>query len=294
MTEQKPTKRHKPNAWPSILSLAGVMFILGLLGVSILGFKGLSSYLIESSSIDLYFQDEVSQQQVIEYQHQVEKLPWVKKTRFITREQGMQEMGNTYDPDLMSQVESVSLPLCIEIYPKSQFATPKFFRQKYLEFRKDTRIEDVIYQANWVQTISENIQTMQFIFGGLAILLMILSVIIIQSSVRLGIFANRFLIKSMQLVGATNSFIVRPYILTFVKYALFAIPIAGIGIYCIIWFIPQFLEEFAILGEFNKHIDTQNLMFVSGMIAIFGVVLAAACSWLSTRKFLRTNIEQLY
>ena len=291
--DEKPTKRRKPNAWPSILSLAGVMLMLGLLGTSVLGFRGLSSYLIESSSIDLYFRENISPQEVMVFKKRIEQLDWVKQTRFISHEQGLAEMGGK-DPELMAQVEDVTLPLSLEIYPKASYASPAFFQKRYREFRRDPNIEDVIYQSSWVEKISDNIQKMQFIFGGLALLLMILSIILIQSAVRLGIFANRLTIKSMQLVGATNTFIVMPFIWMFIRYALFAIPLAALGVYGIIWGIPQVFEEFAMLTEFTKHIDLNILMIVSVFIAIFGIVLAAACSWLSTRKFLRTNIENLY
>ena len=106
MSEQKPTKRHKPNAWPSILSLAGVMFILGLLGVSVLGFKGLSSYLIESSSIDLYFQDDVSQDQVFEYKKHMDH--WIQGFRKASPIDTKQPVIVPGDPEREAALERMS------------------------------------------------------------------------------------------------------------------------------------------------------------------------------------------
>lgn len=294
---EKSTKRKKPSALPSILSLAAVMFILGLLGTTVIGFKGLGDFVIENSSIDIYFNDSISEADVINFQNKINQKSWVKKTRFVSREQGMKEMGDRYDPEIMNYAETITLPLSVEVYPKAEFANPKFQEQVVRELRKDPAVEDVVFQKFWLETISKNIQKTEIVFAILALLFIIISVILIQSAVRLGIFANRHTIKSMQFVGATNSFIVKPIILTFVKYALIAIPISFASLYVLIWQLPTLTgtSDFSVMMiEFTNHINLQNLLLISVSIAIFGVLLAAICSWVSTRKFLRTKIENLY
>lgn len=296
MTE-KSSKRKKPSALPSILSLAAVMFILGLLGTTVIGFKGLGEYVIENSSIDIYFNDSVTEAQVIKFQNEINQKSWVKKTRFVSKEQGMKEMGVKYDPEIMNYAETITLPLSLEIYSKAEFAQPKFQEQVVRELKNDEQIEDVVFQKNWLETITKNIQKMQIVYIILALLFIIISIVLIQSAVRLGIFANRHTIKSMQFVGATNSFIIRPIIFTFVKYAFIAIPISFGLLWFIIWQLPDFTgnSEFStMMFEFRNHINLQNLFIVSVSIAIFGVLLATICSWWSTRKFLRTKIENLY
>lgn len=294
---EKSTKRKKPSALPSILSLAAVMFILGLLGTTVIGFKGLGDFVIENSSIDIYFNDSISEADVINFQNKINQKSWVKRTRFVSREQGMKEMGDRYDPEIMNYAETITLPLSVEVYPKAEFANPKFQEQVVRELKKDQAVEDVVFQKFWLETISKNIQKTEIVFAILALLLIIISIILIQSAVRLGIFANRHTIKSMQFVGATNSFIVRPIIFTFVKYALIAIPISFASLYALIWQLPAILGsgDFSVMMiEFTNHINLQNLLLISVSIAIFGVLLAAICSWVSTRKFLRTKIENLY
>ncbi len=294
---EKSTKRKKPSALPSILSLAAVMFILGLLGTTVIGFKGLGDFVIENSSIDIYFNDSISEVDVIHFQNKINQKSWVKKTRFVSREQGMKEMGDRYDPEIMNYAETITLPLSVEVYPKAEFANPKFQEQVVRELKKDPAVEDVVFQKFWLETISKNIQKTEIIFAILALLFIIVSVILIQSAVRLGIFANRHTIKSMQFVGATNTFIVKPIIFTFIKYALIAIPISFGSLYVLIWQLPTILgsSDFSVMMiEFTNHINLQNLLLISVSIAIFGVLLAAICSWVSTRKFLRTKIENLY
>ena len=98
----------------------------------------------------------------------------------------------------------------------------------------------------------------------------------------------------MQLVGATNGFIVRPFILKFVGYAFIAIPIAFFFIWLLFWGIPNNTDLFPVVKTINAHIDFQQLGIFSLSIAIFGVLLAAISSWMSTRKFLKMKIENLY
>ena len=140
------------------------------------------------------------------------------------------------------------------------------------ELKNDEQIEDVVFQKNWLETITKNIQKMQIVYIILALLFIIISIVLIQSAVRLGIFANRHTIKSMQFVGATNSFIIRPIIFTFVKYAFIAIPISFGLLWFIIWQLPDFMgnSEFStMMFEFRNHINLQNLFIVSVSIAIF-------------------------
>ena len=231
-------KRRKPSAWPSIISLSSVMFMLGLLGFSIVGFQGLSQHLMESSSIDLYFVDGSTEAQVRKIEQSLLQEPWIKTTKFISPKDGVKEMSEKYDP--------------------------------------------------------MNVHRLQIGFAAAAIISLIVAIALIQSATRLSIFANRFLIKSMQLVGATNKFIVRPYVMAFVRHSLIAMPIA-MGLLLIIFYgLPYIFQDFAIINDFTKHIGVMALFVICISVSIFGLILAVFGSWLSTRRYLRTKIENLY
>jgi cell division transport system permease protein len=302
--QENPIKRKKPSALPGILSLAAVMFMLGLLGTSMVGFKGLGKYWLENTSIDIYFHDSISDSQVRIFETQVQKKSWVKQTKFISREQAMNEMGDKYDPDFMNFVKTVQLPLSVEIYPKSEYAKSEFLNKMAQYYKSNPLVEDVIFQKNWLENISQNIVKIQYALFSIAALLILVSIILIQSNVRLGIYANRHTIKSMQMVGATNAFIIQPFVIKFIQYALFAIPISGVAIWALFWLVPSINEftglEITQTSELNftqvivEHIDINDLILISLAISVFGVLLAASASWISTRKFLKTKIENLY
>ncbi len=293
--EEKPVKRKKPSALPGILSLAAVMFILGLLGTTLLGFKSMGDHWLENSSIDIYFHDEIQETQVTKLQKEIEKKPWVSKTRFVSREQGMKEMGDKYDPDFMNYVETVTLPLSLEVYPKAPYANTEFMDQMTKMFKSQAGVEDVLFQKNWLQSMTQNIEKLQWILSGVALIFIILSTVLINNNVRMSIFANRYTIKSMQLVGATNAFILKPFVLKSVRHSIAALPIAALGIWLLFWGLPYSGEpEFEILKEFTSHIVFKDLLIVSIAIAIFGILLSTLTSLASTRKYLKLKIENLY
>jgi cell division transport system permease protein len=268
------------------------------------GFKGLGTYWLENTSIDLYFHDSTSEIQVQELQTEIQKKKWVKTTKFISREQAMKEMGDKYDPDFMNFVQTVQLPLSLEVYPRSEFANTQFLSKMADYFKANELVEDVIFQKNWLENISQNIIKIQYALFSIAALLILVSIILIQSNVRLGIYANRHTIKSMQMVGATNAFIIRPFVFKFIQYSLIAIPIAATAIWALFWFLPSFnqlfgtqineSQEFNFAKTLTEHINLNDLLLISGAIAVFGIILAASASWFSTRKFLKTKIENLY
>jgi cell division transport system permease protein len=299
---QTPTsKRRKPNGWPSILSLTSVLFLLGLVGFSILGFQGLSERLVESSSIDVYFDESSSQDDIAEFQRSLERETWVKSTKFISREEGLRQMGEKFDTELMTYAESVNLPLSVEVYPKAEFAQPNILSAKVRELRRRAGVEDVLYQKVWVEQMAQNIKRIQLGLLVLAVLMTLVSAGLIQSATRLGIYSNRFIIKSMQLVGATNAFIVRPFVWRFIQYALAAFPLAAGLLWGIIYGIPSLDpagllsgQAASLLADFNRHIVPWQAAAMLSAVGLFGILLAGLGSWISTRKYLKAKIENLY
>ena len=286
--------RRKPSAWPSIISLSAVMFMLGLLGFSLVGFQGLSKHLMESSSIDLYFMDGTTPAQVKALESKLKQEPWIKTTKYITPAEGMKEMSDKYDREILSFAENIALPLSLELYPKADYANIQFIDKESKHLRTLPQVEDVIYQRNWVENMTANVQRLQWIFGASSAIALLIAIALIQSATRLSIFANRFLIKSMQLVGATNTFIVKPYVMNFVRYSLIAIPIAMGSLLTVFYGLPIVFEDFAIINDFTQHIGLNELLIICVSVSIFGLILASFGSWLSTRRYLRTKIENLY
>lgn len=288
------TKRKKPSIVPSVLSLALVMFMLGLLGFSVLGFNGLSKSLIEGSGIDVYFRDSVSESSVFAFEKSLQKASWLKKTHYVSREEGLKQMGDKYDDDFMQYVQASELPLSLEVFFRVEEASPEKIAEVARKIESNGIVEDVVYQKNLVESVAENLKKIQWILLGLVLLFTFIAIGLINSSTRLSIFANRFIIKSMQLVGATNNFIIKPFLFKFFKHALIAIPIAAGMLMGLLYGLHFLWKEFVTIREFAGFLNWQHAIIVFAGIAIFGIILAIICAWFSTRKYLRSKIENLY
>lgn len=288
------TKRKRPSALPGITSLTLVVFMLGLFGFSVLGFHGLSRSLIESSSIDVYFHDSTDEAAVHAFEARHAKSSWLKKSRFVSREEGLKQMGDKYDEDFMQYVEVSELPLSVELYFRSEAATPESVAKVAEELEKDPDVESVVYQKNLVESVNRNVKKIQWVLAGIAAIFILIAVGLINNSTRLNIFANRFLIKSMQLVGATNGFIIRPFVWKFMKYALLAIPLAAALLLGLLNGLHFIWKEFGTMHEFAAFIDPMQAAAGFTAIGLFGIILAGISAWFSTRKYLRTKIENLY
>lgn len=270
------------------------MFMLGLLGFSVLGFNGLSKSLIEGSGIDVYFHDTVSENSVFGFEKSLQSESWLKKTHYVSREEGFKQMGDKFDDDFLQYVKASELPLSLELFFKMEEASPEKMAEIALKLKANPLVSDVVYQKNLVESVADNIKRIQWILLGLVILFTMIAIGLINSSTRLSIFANRFLIKSMQLVGATNGFIIRPFLIKFMKHALLAVPIAGGMLLGLLYGLHFLWKEFVTIKEFATFINWQQAIVIFIGIAIFGIILAVICAWFSTRKYLRSKIENLY
>lgn len=263
--------------------------MLGLFGMVVINFKAFSKKLVEEFSVDVYFKTEVTENKVREIQRWCESQPWYLRSTFIDRNMAMQQLAEKEGDEFMTFVNAAALPLSIELRIKSEYNNPNQLKQISITLKKMHEVDDVMYQANIIDNVQSNLRTLQWVMLGVALVFVFISVGLINSTVRLNMFANRFLIKSMQLVGATSWFITKPMLLRFSKYAFISSIISSILMAALVFAIIQLW-----MPEYLDLINFKLLPFLYTSILIFGVFLALICAWFSTRKYLRTKIENLY
>lgn len=292
--EEIIVKRKKPSALPGIMSLAVVMFLLGLLALSFVGFEGFSRILREGSGIDVYFKDSVAENEIKTWQKKIEGEKWCLRTQFISREQGFEEFKKNLDPEIASFAEAQSLPNSVSIFFKAEFADLENIANTARKMESNPIIEDVDYNPESLKKTGRTVHQMQWIFAGLAFLFMLIAISIISNSIRLGIFANRFIIKSMQLVGATNSYITWPFVKKYLWYVIAALPIAALFLLGCLYAIPFLLPIPFKPHDYLQYVNPYIAAVLGLAIVIFGTILTVLCTLFSTRKYLRSKIENLY
>lgn len=288
------TKRRRPSALPGITSLVLVMFMLGLLSLTYLGFQGLSKSLVESSSLDVYFKDSCTESQVKDLETGLKKEKWYKSSHFVSREEGMKEMAQSNDSAFMQYVELNALPLSLELYFKAEFASAAQLEKVSSDLQKMQIVESVVYQKNLLESVNSNVAKIHLTLLGITLVFVIIAIGLIHNSTRLNIFANRFIIKSMQLVGATHGFIIRPIIGKFIVYALIAFPISLVMLFGALNGIHYIWSGFGSIAEITGFIEPLEASVCLSATLLCGILIAAGSAWFSTRKYLRSKIENLY
>lgn len=277
------------------MSLSLVMFILSIWGISILAFDSLVKNMVEETNLDIYFVEQTTEEDITAFIQAQEKSPVIKKSVYISQEQGFEEfMQDESNKEMLDFVSAETLPKSIELYFNAAEDMGSIMSQKAKELRSNPLIEDVVYNPNLVKTVTKNVRIAQLVLLGACFIFIVVAIGLIQSSTRLSIFAKRFIIKSMQLLGATNSFIVRPFITKYVGFAVIAFILSISLTLGLVLVVNQTWPKVIDWNLYLNSLDYGKAALIFGSIAMFGVLLAIICVWLSTRKYLRTKLENLY
>lgn len=272
----------------SIVSITLVMFMLGLLGLIILHGKKLSEYVRENISVSVLLKDDVSDEMVLNFRSRIEKTSYVKSSVYVTREQAAKELSSELGEDFVQFLGFNPLPASIDLQLKAGYANSDSIARIEKLLLKNSIVKEVIYQKSLIDQVNSNIRKISFIILSFNLILLVISIILISNTIRLSIYAKRFLIRSMQLVGANESFIRMPFIKRGIFHGLIASVIAIVLLVITLWIARQRMPELALLQNFQEI----GLFFVA--VLATGIILSALSTWFAVNKFLRMRVDSLY
>ena len=272
----------------SMVSITLVLFMMGLFGLIILHTKKLSDYVRENISISIIMKDGIKEAGIIQLQKTLDASAFTKSTEYITKEQAAEEMMEELGEDFVGFLGYNPLLASIDLRLKANYANPDSIGiiENYLV--KDKNVKEVFYQKSLVHLINRNVRRIGFVILGFAALLMIIAIALINNTIRLSIYSKRFLIRSMQLVGATRGFISRPFVYKGIMQGLISAFIAIVILGVIIYFSQK---------EFPELVNLQDIDLYLSLFA-FVIVLGFVMTWFSTffavRKYLRMSADKMY
>jgi cell division transport system permease protein len=272
----------------SIISIMLVLFMLGLLGMIILHGKKLSDYVRENISISLMLKEDVSDELVQGYMKRLQKTSYVKQAEFISREQAAKELSNELGEDFVQFLGYNPLPATIDIQLRAGYANTDSIARIERQVLSSNFVKEVVYQKSLIDQVNSNISKISLVIVSFSLILMLISIILINNTIKLSIYAKRFLIRSMQLVGATENFIRRPFIQKSILHGIIAAVIADLLLLGTLFVARQRIPEIIALQDF-----TVFAIFFLGVLVV-GVILSAISTWFSVNKFLRMKIDNLY
>jgi len=281
-------KKAKPTYFNAIMGVALVLFLLGVLGWLLINGRALSRAFKEDLEVNVDFHDNTSDANVQRMQSILDKQPFVMSSRIITKEEAIKmesevEGGNIMDFLAYNPLfTSVSLKLHEEYVNKDSLAKVRQF------ILQSNVVRDVTWPNVVVDTMNSNLRKIGYILGSISVLLLIVVIFLIDNTVRLAMFSNRFIIKTMQMVGATRSFITRPFDMRAFLNGLISGIVAVIGLWAVMSFAGAQLPALASLN------DPKLLAILMLGMVVLGIFISMISTHRSVVKYLKMHVDDLY
>ena len=281
-------KRLRSSYFTVIISISLVLFMLGLLGIGILQAKKLSTYVKENIGFSVILKNDVKDVDVIKFQKSLDAARYVKSTEFIDKDRAAKELTEDLGEDFVDFLGYNPLLSSIEVRLNADYANPDSLNWIEAEMTKNPRVKEVFYQRDLVVLVNENIRRISIVILIFSILLLIIATALINNSIRLSLYSKRFVIKTMQLVGATPGFIRKPFILRGIANGMYGALIAIALLMGVLYYARQKMPE---LFEFQ---DVQMMATLFGMVLLLSIIITWISTSLAVRRFLRMKTDKLY
>lgn len=288
-SEDKISRRRlQTSTATTIISISLVLFMLGLLGLIVLHAHKLSDYVKENIGFSVIIKEDVKEAGIIEFQKKLDLEPFVKSTDYITRERAAKELTESLGEDFVDFLGYNPLLASIDIRLKADYANNDSLSMLEKKLLANPRVKEVFYHKSLVELVNQNIRRISFVLLAFTLVLMLISIALINNTIRLSVYSKRFIIRSMQLVGATQRFIRKPFLLKSLWHGLLSAIIAIILLGVVLYFSRSILPEL---------VDMQDIdMFLSlfGIVTLLGLFITGFSTLFAVRKFLRISQDRLY
>jgi cell division transport system permease protein len=284
----KKKLRRRVSYIPTFFSISLVLFLTGLFGLFILNANALKQSIKEDVQLSLYFKDNVNEADIMRIKTKLETEPYVKSAIYISKDQALKkwEKDNGDNPD--SLLGFNPFPNSVDVHFKAGFVALDSLNKLKTTLEKNPIVREVNYNKVVVDNIDRYVGMAGIILISLALIMAIVSIMLIYSAIRLTMYSRRFLIKSMQLVGATKNFIRKPFIARGITVGLsggiFACLLITGGLYLLVKKFPFF----AVLQDYSQ------LSILLLFILILGVCISGLSSYFAINKYLKLKLDDLY
>lgn len=272
----------------SSISTTLVLLLLGLVVFFVLVANNLSVYVRENINFSVLISDDMKETDILKLQKRLNNEPFVKETEYISKKQALKEQTEAMGTDPQEFLGYNPFTASIEIKLHSDYANSDSIAKIEKLIKRNTNIQDVLYQKDLIDAVNENIRNISLVLLGLAIMLTFISFALINNTIRLAIYSKRFLIHTMKLVGASWGFIRRPFLKRNIWSGVLAAFIADTILMGAAYWLVSYEPELI------RVITPEVMLLVSGAVLVFGVVITFLCAYLSINKYLRMKASTLY
>lgn len=274
----------------SMMSIALVLFLLGVFALLMMHAQKLSNHLKENIGFEVVMNSNVKEAKILQLQKELDAMPAVKSTEYITKEEAIRRLSDDLGEDFLQWLGNEENPLLpsIDVRFNADWANNDSIAAIQTQLLKNTDIKEIYYQKSLVGVINQNVNRIGLALMAASLILLIIAITLIRNTIRLSVYSKRFLVRSMQLVGATPAYIRRPFIRSGVMQGFFGALIADALLALLIYGLDQRLPELALVQDYKIIIG----IFV-GIIGL-GILLGGLSTRLALRKYLHADVDRLY
>ncbi|HOF20080.1 MAG TPA: permease-like cell division protein FtsX [Bacteroidales bacterium] len=271
-----------------VVSVSLVLFLLGILGLVLINAKGLADYFRESLSFWVMLDDDAKEADIRLLQKDLDAKDYVKSTEYVSKEKAAAKMKEELGEDFISFLGENPLPPSIDVYLVSEYTRPDSVTKIEKYILEYPFVKEVYYQESLLYLINENVNKISLFLLIISFFLFLIALTIINNTIRLSIYSRRFLIRTMQLVGATRSFIRKPFIIQSAFHGFLAALTAMLLLMGLLYMIEK---EFFLMFTYE---NTFLLILLGLAIIVTGIIINMVSTYFSVNRYLSISEDKLY
>ena len=272
----------------TIIGIALVLFMLGVLGFLVLNAQALERYFRENVRVEVFLKRDLKEVDLMQFRKELDNEPFTKETRYVTADEAAELLKKDLGEDFLGVLGSNPLLPSVELNLGPTYAVPDSLKWIVAHLKQDRRVEEVAYNAAVVENIDTNMGKLTLIVLGFTALLLIIAIALINNTIRLAIYSKRFLIRTMHLVGATQWFIKKP----FLSQSLWQGIIGAVLAIGLLVGLLQLTNHY--MPDLLAFTDMPTLALLFAGVLVLGLVISLASTWFAVGRYLRMNSEDLH
>ena len=271
-----------------VISLSLVLFVIGLLGLVLINAQRLSNYVKENIGFTIMLKEGVNEMEIMNFQKILDAADFAKSSTFVSKEQATKDLQNDLGEDFVSFLGYSPLLASVDVKLNASYANTDSLAVIKAELNDYPVVHTIFYQENLIDKLNSNVNRLSFFLLSFCLLLFVIAFGLINNTIRLSVYSKRFLIRTMRLVGATNSFIQKPFLVKGIYQGIYS---SIFAIFMLIGSIQLIQSETASMLNIT---DLKIIGFIFILIFIFGFFLSWISTFFAVRKFIKQNESELY
>jgi cell division transport system permease protein len=286
--ERHIKRKLRTSSLSTMLSISLVLLMLGSMGFIYINTNRLTNYIKENVGVSLILEDNIKKVDRFQLQKNLDASPWVKSSRFVSKDEAAKILESDLGEDFISFLGFNPLSASIEVFLNAEYASEQNFIALEKEIEGNEIIKEIIIQKDLIDSINSNVRKLSLILVSFCVLLLIVAIALINNTIRLTVYSKRFIIRTMKLVGATNSFVRKPFLRSGLIQGVFSGLIGVILLISVLFSLHKEMPELLVLQDMY----TIVLIFVG--ILLFGVLMSVIVTNIAVGKYLKMNENDLY